>query len=89
MFDRAPVRRERRRKRTNRTGRWCTGQHTGHDLADAGHDLADAGHDAGHDVADRPVDAVADAEPAAGIAGDTIDSELARCAVDAAHTVAR
>lgn len=79
IFDRALVRADHRSRRTDGAGRWRTGRArvAGHDA-----DVADAVAIAGS-IADRPVDAGADAEPAAGLAIDAVDAELAGRAVDA------
>ncbi len=74
MFDRALVRIDHRGERANCTRRRRT-DHAGHDVTDA---IAVAVA-----VADRSVDAVADAESAAWLAFDAVDSELAGRSIDA------
>jgi hypothetical protein len=69
-LDHAPVRNGRRGERANRTGRRRTGRRADRaERADTGNEPDDAGHEPDDaNEPDRPVDASADAEPAAGSA---------------------
>jgi hypothetical protein len=88
IFDRALVRADHRGRRTDSAGRWRTRRAhvAGHD-ADVADAIAIAVANA-RSVADGPVDAVADAEPAAGLAFDAINAELTERAVDAELAIA-